>query len=91
MVTIAGDIDTETSPLLQAKFAALVGAGVRELTIDCAEVTFLSSSGLSALISAHGATDRLELLRGNRLVDRLVELTGLQMLYGGPKSADPEP
>ncbi len=82
VVTIAGDVDAETSPRLEADLTALLEGGVRSLVVDVEAVSFLGSSGLSVLIGAHRAADRFELRRGNRIVDRLIDLTGLGLLYG---------
>ena len=82
VVTIAGDVDADTSPQLEAEFSSLLAGGARSLIVDVEGVSFLGSSGLSVLIGAHRAADRFELRRGNRIVDRLVALTGLGLLYG---------
>lgn len=82
VVTVGGDIDAETSPQLEAEINSVLGGGVRSVIVDVEAVSFLGSSGLSVLIGAHRAADRFELRRGNRIVDRLIELTGLGLLYG---------
>jgi anti-sigma B factor antagonist len=81
-VAVSGDIDSETAPILEQRIAQLIGGGTTALIIDLDNVSFVSSAGLSVLLTAHRDADQLELKRGNRIVDRLVELTGLQMLYG---------
>ena len=86
VVLIGGDVDAETSPQLEAELTALLSGGARSMIVDVEAVSFLGSSGLSVLIGAHRAADRFELRRGNRIVDRLIELTGLGLLYG---DADP--
>lgn len=82
VVIIAGDVDSETSPQLEAELTAVLRAGARSMIVDVEAVSFLGSTGLSVLIGAHRAADRFELRRGNRIVDRLIELTGLGRLYG---------
>ncbi len=81
-VTVGGDIDAETAPVLAARIDELVASGIEEVTVDPGEVSFLSSAGLSVLITSHQRCRVFRLLRGNRLVDRLVDLTGLEVLYG---------
>ena len=86
VVIIGGEVDSETSPRLEAELNALLSAGARSMIVDVEAVSFLGSTGLSVLIGAHRAADRFELRRGNRIIDRLIELTGLGRLYG---DADP--
>lgn len=86
VVTISGDVDAETSPRLEAELTSLFAGGARSMIVDVEAVSFLGSSGLSVLIGAHRTADRFKLRRGNRIVDRLIELTGLGLLYG---DADP--
>ena len=81
-VEVIGDLDSETSASLDTEVASLIAAGVDDLEFDVAGVTFLSSAGLTVLIHAHGEARRVRVSRGNRLVDRLIDLTGLSMLYG---------
>jgi anti-anti-sigma factor len=81
---VSGDIDSETAPQLDQELRTLLNDGVRELSINVEHVSFLSSAGLSVLISAYREFERFQLERGNRIVDRLISLTGLAILYGDP-------
>jgi anti-sigma B factor antagonist len=85
-VSVTGDVDSETSPQFESELMALLDDGVSELVVDPSGIDFLSSAGLSVLITAHTKAERFRLERGNRTVDRLIELTGLGLLYdaGGP-------
>jgi anti-sigma B factor antagonist len=83
-VSASGDIDSETAPQLDQVLTTLSNDGVNEVTLNVLDVSFLSSAGLSVLISAHREFERFQLERGNRIVDRLVALTGLAILYGDP-------
>ncbi len=82
VVRIAGDIDTVTSAQLESELTSLLNGGARMMIVDVEAVSFLGSCGLSVLIGAHRSADQFELRRGNRIVDRLIELTGLGLLYG---------
>ncbi len=84
LIRASGDIDSETAPQLDHAFTSLANDGVRELSLNVEGVSFLSSAGLSVLISAHREFDRFRLEQGNRIVDRLIALTGLAILYGDP-------
>lgn len=81
-VSVAGDVDSETAPRLDHELSTLLSGGVTEIVLDASEVDFLSSAGLSVLISGHRSAALFRLERGNRVVDRLITLTGLEMLYG---------
>ena len=65
----------------------LFSGGATSLVVDVEAVSFLGSSGLSVLIGAHRTAERFELRRGNRIVDRLISLTGLGLLYGDSEPA----
>ena len=82
LVVVAGELDADTSPSLDVEFATLGSAGARAVTVDLADVTFLGSSGLTALLTGHRSFETFHLLQGNRIVDRLITMTGLEMLYG---------
>ena len=82
VVTIAGDVDAETSPQLEAEMNTLFASGTKSVVVDAEGISFLGSSGLSVLIGAHRTAERFALRRGNRIVDRLISLTGLGLLYG---------
>ena len=87
VVTIAGDVDAGTSPQLEAELNTVFASGASAIIVDVEAVSFLGSSGLSVLIGAHRTAERFELRRGNRIVDRLISLTGLGLLYGDNEPA----
>ncbi len=82
MVKVAGDIDADTAPRLEECFNQVIREGVTDLTVDPEHVSFVSSAGLTVLISAHRSVSTFQLQRGNAVVDRLIDLTGLETLYG---------
>jgi len=85
-VNVGGDVDTYTSPELARVLDEVIRGGVPEVVVDVAEVTFLDSSGLSALIGgakqarAHGAS--LKVARPGPNVARLFEIAGLNEILG---------
>ena len=92
-VVVIGDVDSETAPALENAVRALIADGVTALALDATGITFLSSAGLSVFVGAKKELPDVGgfvLLRGNRTVDRLIQLTGLELLYGidGAASAD---
>jgi anti-sigma B factor antagonist len=53
VVTVRGELDVATSPLLRAALAELVeAAGVPCIVVDLAGVTFIDSAGVHALVEA---------------------------------------
>ena|SRR5271165_1703351 len=50
---IVGELDIATTPQLQEAVRATIARGVRELTIDLRELSFMDSSGLRLLITLH--------------------------------------
>ena len=79
-----GELDTLTSPLLQARVAEQL-AEARSLVIDLSEITFLGSTGLAVLVGAKDDADarscRLWLVPGSRIAKRALEATGLLTLF----------
>jgi anti-sigma B factor antagonist len=56
VVTLAGELDMATSPLLAKAFAEVLDRQrLSAVTIDLAEVNFLDSSGMRALLQARSA------------------------------------
>jgi anti-sigma B factor antagonist len=89
-VVVSGDVDSETSPAVMAEIQRVVKGDVNTLFLDLSEVMFLSSSGLSVLIEAQQKVASFGVSRGNRIVDRLLELVGLTNLYGDEEPREPQ-
>jgi anti-sigma B factor antagonist len=51
VVAVEGDLDASTSPDLRAKFEEFIGQGENLYVIDLAEVPFMDSSGIAALVN----------------------------------------
>ncbi|MCO1574562.1 STAS domain-containing protein [Crossiella sp. SN42] len=86
VISVVGDVDTDTAPALQAAAASAIDDTTGEdCVLDLTEVSFLNSAGLTALVEATAhAEARREPLRivvdSNRPVIRPIELTGLDEL-----------
>lgn len=52
-VEIAGTLDSNTAPDLEAKLAPILGGSVTDLVFDLAQLRFISSAGLRVLLDAH--------------------------------------
>ena len=74
---LKGWLDTQNAPVLEETMAALDG-GTRELVFDCAELEYISSSGLRQFVGAHKRMNGAVTLRNvsARIMDVLA-MTGL--------------
>jgi anti-sigma B factor antagonist len=81
VVTLAGELDTSNVAQLYEGLAQLSREGVLHITIDIAELEFVDSTGLSAIISAHKRTaasgGELIVLAPSDHMRRLFEITGI--------------
>lgn len=86
-VTLSGELDEMTAPILSGFWNEVVAQGTR-LNVDMAEVTFLNSSGIRALLDGvHHArmVDRqMAITNASPVVRRLLEITGLEHLLEDP-------
>ena len=77
-VTLEGRLDTTTAPALEN---ALKGSldGINELTLDFAELEYISSAGLRALLSAQKIMNQqgsMKLKNVNEIIMEILEVTG---------------
>jgi anti-sigma B factor antagonist len=85
-VTVTGEVDCSTAPELTDCLESLLAATPAEVVVDLAEVTFLDSAGLHALVTAHARARelgvRLRVLVATRAVERPIQVTGLWDVLG---------
>jgi anti-anti-sigma factor len=80
VVAFAGEIDMATGPQVQAAIQRALAGRPSVLVLDLTEVTFLSSTGLTALVLARqdaGERTGLRVVADQRAVLHPIELTGL--------------
>jgi anti-sigma B factor antagonist len=84
VIAASGEIDIDTVDLLRGAISDALQSGVRDLTIDLDEVSYLDSSGLGVLV---GAYKRVAAIQGSFTVCcsaprilRLFKITGLSDL-----------
>ena len=84
-VRVIGELDCHTAPRLRAALVALVADGVRQVTLDVSETSFIDSTGLSVLV---GGLKRLREHGGEMVVKsptratrKLFEITGLSAVF----------
>jgi anti-anti-sigma factor len=82
LITVAGEIDATTAPELADTLRPHLTKGI--VLVDLSAVTFLSAVGLRVLVEAHQSTyatgGTLKLITGPRCVNRILTLTGLDMV-----------
>lgn len=80
-LSLRGELDVESAPRVRAELAAAIESGATAVMVDLRNVTFLDSSGLSALVecgqalSARGGSLYLEGASG--AVRQVLEITAL--------------
>jgi anti-anti-sigma factor len=89
-VAVAGELDLATVGRLEEAVAGELAAGaVAELVVDLAEVTFLDSTGLGALLRIRQATQhaggRLTISRAAAGPARVIGIAGLSGTFGLPE------
>lgn len=84
-VTVVGEVDTFTAPVLRSTLDSQLEQQPRELIIDLSGVQFLGSAGLAVLVetqkSARSRDVGLRLIATTRAVTRPLEVTGLIDLF----------
>jgi len=85
LVTVSGEIDVYTSPLLQERLVEVLRDGSSRIVLDLSEVTFLDSTGLGVLITAlkrcRSADGDLILVTAQPNVLKVLEITGLNDVF----------
>lgn len=83
-VSLVGDLDVATVPVLEAELARVEGDGVGGVMLDLRDLAFIDSSGLQAVLlarsRAEGNGHRLILIGARATARRLFELTGTEFL-----------
>ena len=82
VVSVQGELDACTGPMLQARLEDAVEAeGGPSIVMDLGAMTFIDSSGLTALVSAHkwlaSKQGSLTLSRPTAQTRKILEITGL--------------
>ncbi|MER5469067.1 STAS domain-containing protein [Streptomyces sp. NPDC002935] len=88
LITLVGEIDLETAPLLGASLEGCLRDGIRTIDVDLTLVTFCDCSGLNAFlhaaqrVTAAGGTLRLH--HPPRTLVLMVDIVGCGFLLVGP-------
>jgi len=77
-VALEGRLDTTTAPELEQSLKESIAAAT-ELTLDFAQLEYISSAGLRVLLSAHKAMSKkggMKVVNVNEVVNEVFEVTG---------------
>lgn len=79
LVALSGELDVASSPGLSDELVELIDAGATELVIDLANLAFIDSTGLSAILRANRKLEKghLVLREPTPMVRQVLEITGL--------------
>ena len=81
LVIVAGELDASTASYLYDALSDLELADPRHVVLDLAKVTFMDSTGLSVIVTAHRRLDHvkgtLTIFSPPSSIRRLFEMTGL--------------
>jgi anti-sigma B factor antagonist len=82
ILTVSGELDIATAPLLRERLAAAIVGGVRRLVLDLRPVTFMDSVAVAAILHARRDLDdagRMAVVTAAESYPRLVfEIAGLR-------------
>jgi anti-anti-sigma factor len=85
VVTVAGDVDLHSAPILRARLAALADAYVDHVVLDLSDATFLDSMALGVMLAAQkrlvAASGRLDLVVPKPEIRRIFEITMLDQVF----------
>lgn len=85
VVTVKGDVDLYTAPVLEQQLTELVDDGAREIVVDVADMTFMDTTGLSVLVTTFRRLQphegRMSLRSPRPSVRKTLEITGLDAVF----------
>jgi len=85
VVSVVGEIDVATAPLLRERLRDRMDAGSSTVVVDLLDVTFLDSTALGVLVGAvkrcHEAGGELRLVVDQPRILKLFEITGLTDVF----------
>ena len=85
VVSVGGDVDLHSAPVLRVRLAALADAHVGHIVLDLSGATFLDSMALGVILAAKkrqtAMQGRLDLVIGTRDIRRIFEITMLDEVF----------
>jgi len=83
LIVARGELDVQSVPELRAKLAEALEGGKQRVVVDLAEVSFIDSLSLSALVGARrklGDDGRLAIVAVHEYVRLILQATGLEQV-----------
>lgn len=86
VVSVAGEIDVYTAPILREALDKQIALGHGNLIVDLDDVTFMDSTGLGVLVGrlkrVRGQSGSLRLVCTQERVLKVFKITGLDKVFG---------
>ena len=83
-IAVRGALDLFSAPELKRRLLEVVEVGTKGLVLDLCETSFLDSTGLGALLTAHRRLDarggRMIIVLSEPRVEHVLEITGLDSI-----------
>jgi anti-anti-sigma factor len=83
LIVASGELDVQSVPELKERLAEAVDAGTKRVVVDLADVSFIDSLSLSALVGARrrlGEDGRLAIVAVHEYVRLILQATGLEQV-----------
>jgi anti-sigma B factor antagonist len=84
VVTVSGELDVATAPLLRDEISRAVDEGAREIVVDLLQVPFIDSVALGILVAASKRAkergDVLSVVCDEPRIARIIQITGLDRI-----------
>jgi anti-sigma B factor antagonist len=83
LIVARGELDVQSVPELRARLAEAVDGGKTRIVVDLADVSFIDSLSLSALVGARrklGDSGRLAVVAAHEYVRLILQATGLEQV-----------
>ncbi len=85
VVRIAGNLDTQTSPVTQEQLTQLIQDGATKILLDFEKLNYISSSGLRVLLVAHkrleGNSGQVRICNPNTMVQEVFDTSGFSEIF----------
>jgi anti-sigma B factor antagonist len=82
IISVRGEIDLHTAPKFETVMERVAGDGFQTVVVDMSSVSFMDSTGLSALMRARDYLEERDvsfrLVSPSHAVDRIFSVTGFQ-------------
>jgi len=85
IVRIAGNLDTQTSPVTEEQLTQLIQDGATKILLDFEKLNYISSSGLRVLLVAHkrleGNSGQVRICNPNTIVREVFDTSGFSEIF----------